>query len=91
MPSKVPPNYFIYPEFLAFVFLPITWVLLPVAGFQPNSLADYLPPDIFQSISKAQVSHSNDSHQCAVLAADFVIFYYGTENEERIQAGAGSE
>ena len=60
MPSKVPPNYFIYPEFLAFVFLPITWVLLPVAGFQPNLLADYLPPDIFQSISKAQVSRFTD-------------------------------
>ena len=35
--------------------------------------------------------HSNDSHQCPILAADFVIFYYGTENEEAIQAGAGSE
>ena len=29
----------------------------------------------------------NDSHQCPILAADFVIFYYGTENEEAIQAG----
>ena len=36
-------------------------------------------------------THSNDSHQCPILAADFVIFYYGTENEEAIQAGAGSE
>ena len=35
--------------------------------------------------------HSNDSHQCPILAADFVIFYYGTEYEEAIQAGAGSE
>ena len=35
--------------------------------------------------------HSNDSHQCPILTADFVIFYYGTENEEAIQAGAGSE
>ena len=35
--------------------------------------------------------HSNDSHQCPILAADFVIFYYGIENEEAIQAGAGSE
>ena len=35
--------------------------------------------------------HSNDSHQCPILAADFVIFHYGTENEEAIQAGAGSE
>ena len=35
--------------------------------------------------------HSNDSHQCPILAADFVIFYYGAENEEAIQAGAGSE
>ena len=36
-------------------------------------------------------THSNDSHQCPILAADFVIFYYGIENEEAIQAGAGSE
>ena len=36
-------------------------------------------------------SHSNDSHQCPILAADFVIFYYGTENEEAIWAGARSE
>ena len=35
--------------------------------------------------------HSNDSHQCPILAADFVIFYYGIENEEAIQAGARSE
>ena len=35
--------------------------------------------------------HSNDSHQCPILAVDFVIFYFGTENEEAIQAGAGSE
>ena len=39
----------------------------------------------------ACLTHSNDSHQCPILAADFVIFYYGTENEEAIQAGAGSE
>ena len=42
-------------------------------------------------ISHTSLIHSNDSHQCPILAADFVIFYYGTENEEAIQAGAGSE
>ena len=41
--------------------------------------------------NKIYTSHSNDSHQCPILAADFFIFYYGTENEEAIQAGAGSE
>ena len=35
--------------------------------------------------------HSNDSHQCPILAADFVIFDYGIENEQAIQAGTGSE
>ena len=35
--------------------------------------------------------HSNDSHQRPILAADFVIFYYGIENEQAIRAGAGSE
>ena len=41
--------------------------------------------------SMIYLSHSNDSHQCSILAADFVIFYYGTENEQAIPAGAGSE
>ena len=31
-------------------------------------------------------THSNDSHQCPILTADF-----GIENEEAIQAGVGSE
>ena len=39
----------------------------------------------------AQLIHSNDSYQCPILAADFVIFYYGIENGQAIQAGAGSE
>ena len=35
--------------------------------------------------------HSNDSHQCPILAADFVIICYGIENGQTIQAGEGSE
>ena len=35
--------------------------------------------------------HSNYSYQCTILAADFVIFHYGIENDQAIQAGAGSE
>ena len=35
--------------------------------------------------------HSNDSHQCPILTADFVIFCYGIENGQAIKAGAGSE
>ena len=42
-------------------------------------------------MKKVLLTHSNDSHQCPILPADFVIFYYGTENEEAIQAGEGSE
>ena len=30
-------------------------------------------------------------YQCTILAADFVIFYYGIKNDQAIQAGAGSE
>ena len=33
--------------------------------------------------------HSNDSHQCPILTADFVIFYYGIENGQAIKAGTG--
>ena len=66
MPSKVPPNYFIYPEFLAILVFPIVWGLLPITGFQPDLLASYLPPDIFQSILKAQVNII-DSYICLKL------------------------
>ena len=41
--GKIPSDYFLYPEFLAFVFLPITWVLLPLAGFNPEYLGGFLP------------------------------------------------
>ena len=36
--KKIPSNYFLYPEFLAFVLLPVTWGLLPIAGFYPELL-----------------------------------------------------
>ena len=39
-----------------------------------------------------QISWSIEySHQYPILTADFVIFYYGIENGQAIQAGAGSE
>ena len=41
--GKIPSDYFLYPEFLAFVFLPVTWVLLPLAGFNPEYLGGFLP------------------------------------------------
>merc|ERR1712088_774332 len=41
-----PSNYFLYPEFLAFVLLPVTWGLLPIAGFYPELLGGFLP-DMF--------------------------------------------
>ena len=45
--KKVPSNYFLYPEFLAFVLLPVTWGLLPIAGFYPELLGAFLPADMF--------------------------------------------
>ena len=44
--KKIPSNYFLYPEFLAFVLLPVTWGLLPIAGFYPELLGGFLP-DMF--------------------------------------------
>ena len=41
--KKIPSNYFLYPEFLAFVLLPVTWGLLPIAGFYPELLGGFLP------------------------------------------------
>ena len=56
MPSKVPPDYFLYPEFLAFAGFPVVWILLPVAAFNPDLLVDHLPTDIFKNILIAQVN-----------------------------------
>ena len=61
--KKIPSNYFLYPEFLAFVLLPVTWGLLPIAGFYPELLVGFLP-DMFlwikpiEIIIKFQVSTS---------------------------------
>ena len=61
--KKIPSNYFLYPEFLAFVLLPIGWGLLPIAGFYPELLGGFLP-DMFlwtkpiEIIIKFQVSTS---------------------------------
>ena len=41
--KKIPSNYFLYPEFMAFVLLPVTWGLLPIAGFFPKALSPFLP------------------------------------------------
>ena len=56
--NKVPPNYFLYPEFLAFVMLPVTWGLLPVASFRPELFVNYVPPAVLAAIINAQVSGS---------------------------------
>ena len=77
MPSKVPPNYFIYPELRAIIGFPIVWGLLPIAGFQPDLLASYLPPDIFQSILKAQV-YVTDLYSKSKIG-QFVTILYITE------------
>ena len=45
--KNIPSNYFLYPEFLAFVLLPVTWGLLPIAGFYPELLGVFLPADMF--------------------------------------------
>ena len=79
MPSKVPPNYFIYPEFLAIVGFPIVWGLLPIAGFQPDLLESYLHPIIFQIILKAQVNLLNlfilfDSFICLKLVSSSLTY-----------------
>ena len=61
--KKIPSNYFLYPEFRAFVLLPICWGLLPIAGFYPELLGGFLP-DMFlwtkpiEIIIKLQVSTS---------------------------------
>ena len=53
--SKIPPDFFVYPELLAFIFLPITWILLPVAGFHPELMKDYLPVTAFMFLANYQV------------------------------------
>ena len=69
------------------------WVGAVVCDMVMKSWTITLKIGTAKLVSREQfcLAHSNDSHQCHILAADFVIFYYGIENEQAIQAGAGSE
>ena len=54
--TKIPSDFFRYPEFMAFVLLPVTWGALPLAGFAPTFYQAYLPPMVYQNLFNAQVS-----------------------------------
>ena len=54
--TKIPSDFFRYPEFMAFVLLPVTWGALPLAGFAPTFYQAYLPPMVYQNLLNAQVS-----------------------------------
>ena len=56
MSNKVPPDYFIYPEYRLFPINPVIWVLLPIVAFCPELLSDYLSVQIFGYILKVQVN-----------------------------------
>ena len=53
-------------------------------------LCNFVPSSILYNIGIGMY-HSNYLYQCTILAADFVIFYYGIKNDQAIRAGAGSE
>ena len=55
MSNKVPPDYFIYPEYRLFPINPVIWVLLPIVAFCPELLSNYLSVQIFGYILKVQV------------------------------------
>ena len=57
--NKIPSDYFSYPELLAFILFPISFGLLPIAGFQPQLLQGIFPPAAYAFVLKYQVSMKN--------------------------------
>ena len=55
MGAKIPSDFFLYPEFMAFVLLPVTWGALPLSAFAPHVYQAYLPPMVYQNLLNAQV------------------------------------
>ncbi len=72
--QKIPPNWFQAPEVAAFIWLPVTWVLLPMSGFCPEALQPYLLPSIFSGILLIQVRYN------LIISknfSEFVVFIQG--------------
>ena len=57
---KIPSDYFLIPELAAFIALPISFGLLPIAGFCPEFLTGYVSANIFAFILKYQVNYCAD-------------------------------
>ena len=55
---KVPRTYFRHVSVMGFLLLPIVWILLPIAGFQPSLLSAYLPKLILKAVFKFQVQQN---------------------------------
>ena len=56
MALHVDPDYFVHPSIVAYLLLPVTWVLLPLGGCAPHLLQPHLSATIYRSILDWSVS-----------------------------------
>ena len=54
--KSIPSDYFLVPDLLAFIVLPIGFGFVPIAGFYPECLRAFLSAKIFAFILKYQVN-----------------------------------
>ena len=58
---NVDPDYFKHPSVIAYVLLPVTWVLLPMSGYAPHLLKPYVSATAFTFLldwSVSQLHHT---------------------------------
>ena len=53
---NVDPDYFEHPSVIAYVLLPVTWVLLPMSGYAPQLLEPYVSAAVFAFLMAWSVS-----------------------------------
>ena len=66
---NVDPDYFEHPSVVAYVLLPVTWVLLPMSGYAPQLLMPYVSAAAYDFLLAWSVSqlHPTDFINPAML------------------------
>lgn len=55
-PAEVHSNYFAHVSPVAYLFLPMNWLLWPIAGYYPQILEPYMSDDAFEILLTFRVS-----------------------------------
>ena len=60
MANHVDPDYFVHPSIIAYILLPVTWVLLPLSGYAPHILRPYVSAAVYHFLLDWNVSQSSN-------------------------------